>query len=202
MSDSAGGLTVLLVDDHEVVHWGFRLLLEKQSWVAECRAVSTAEDALETARRLRPQVALIDLFIQDQSGAELCEALRDELPETRVLLISGAGKISPAVARTAGASGFVSKDWGAQDIVRAVRMVSLGTEVFGAGESGPEQGLSARERQVAGLIAGGSTNREIAAELHLSTHTIKEYTSSLYRKLGVRNRAEAVKRAQRLGLIA
>ncbi len=199
---SGEGLRVLLVDDHEVVHWGFRLLLEKQTWVAECRAASTAEEALATARRLQPHVALIDLFIEDQSGAELCEELRDELPETRVLLISGAGRISPAVARTAGASGFVTKDWGAQDIVRAVRMISLGTQVFGAEEAGPKQSLSDRERQVARLIATGSTNREIAAELHLSAHTIKEYTSSLYRKLGVRNRAEAVKRAQRLGLIA
>ena len=62
--------------------------------------------------------------------------------------------------------------------------------------------LSQREREVLDLIAGGSTNREIAAALHLSPHTIKEHTSALYRKLGARNRAEAVQRAQRLGLSA
>ena len=62
--------------------------------------------------------------------------------------------------------------------------------------------LSVREREVLDLMAGGATNREIAAQLHLSPHTVKEHTSSLYRKLEARNRAEAVQRAQRLGLIA
>jgi two-component system response regulator DesR len=105
------------------------------------------------------------------------------------------------VARRAGASGFVSKDLGAGDIVKAVRMVALGMEVFGRGEeqAGP---LSGREREVVGLIAAGATNREIAQRLYLSPHTVKEHTSAIYRKLGVRNRAEAVKRAQRLGIIA
>jgi DNA-binding NarL/FixJ family response regulator len=114
--------------------------------------------------------------------------------------------VSAAVARSAGASGFISKDWGARDVVRAVRMVALGMEVF----DGPSDGeasdpaaarLSPREREVMVLIAAGSTNREIAERLYLSPHTIKEHTSSIYRKLEVRNRAEAVRRAQRLGLI-
>jgi DNA-binding NarL/FixJ family response regulator len=146
-------------------------------------------------------VALIDLLLRDESGAELCEELHAALPETRILLLSGVGSISPAVARRAGASGFVSKDLGAGDIVKAVRMVALGMEVFGRGEeqAGP---LSGREREVVGLIAAGATNREIAQRLYLSPHTVKEHTSAIYRKLGVRNRAEAVKRAQRLGIIA
>jgi DNA-binding NarL/FixJ family response regulator len=194
-------LRVLVVDDHDVVHWGFRLLLERQSWVERCVVAAEGREAMEQARRLRPDVALIDLLLRDESGAELSEELHAALPETRILLLSGVGSISPAVARRAGASGFVSKDLGAGDIVKAVRMVALGMEVFGRGEeqAGP---LSGREREVVGLIAAGATNREIAQRLYLSPHTVKEHTSAIYRKLGVRNRAEAVKRAQRLGIIA
>jgi DNA-binding NarL/FixJ family response regulator len=194
-------LRVLVVDDHDVVHWGFRLLLERQSWVERCVVAAEGREAMEQARRLKPDVALIDLLLRDESGTELCEELHAALPETRILLLSGVGSISPAVARRAGASGFVSKDLGAGDIVKAVRMVALGMEVFGRGEeqAGP---LSGREREVVGLIAAGATNREIAQRLYLSPHTVKEYTSAIYRKLGVRNRAEAVKRAQRLGIIA
>jgi two-component system response regulator DesR len=194
-------LRVLVVDDHDVVHWGFRLLLERQPWVERCVVAPGGKEAMEQARRLKPDVALIDLLLRDESGAELCEELHEALPETRILLLSGVGSISPAVARRAGASGFVSKDLGAGDIVKAVRMVALGMEVFGRGEeqAGP---LSGREREVVGLIATGATNREIAQRLFLSPHTVKEHTSAIYRKLGVRNRAEAVKRAQRLGIIA
>jgi DNA-binding NarL/FixJ family response regulator len=194
-------LKVLIVDDHDVVHWGFRLLLERQPWMERCLAVKTKAEALETAAELRPDVALIDLLLGDESGAELCEELHQALPGVRILLLSGAGSISPAVARAAGASGFVSKDMGAGDIVKAVRMIGLGMEVFGPSEEASAQ-LSARERDVIGLIAKGATNREIAQRLFLSPHTIKEHTSAIYRKLGVRNRAEAVKKAQRLGIIA
>ncbi|MGH2992065.1 MAG: LuxR C-terminal-related transcriptional regulator [Solirubrobacterales bacterium] len=194
-------LRVLVVDDHDVVHWGFRLLLERQPWVERCVVAPGGKEAMEQARRSKPDVALIDLLLRDESGAELCEELHEALPETRILLLSGVGSISPAVARRAGASGFVSKDLGAGDIVKAVRMVALGMEVFGRDveQAGP---LSGREREVVGLIATGATNREIAQRLFLSPHTVKEHTSTIYRKLGVRNRAEAVKRAQRLGIIA
>jgi DNA-binding NarL/FixJ family response regulator len=194
-------LRVLVVDDHDVVHWGFRLLLERQAWVESCAAATDGEDALRQAARLKPHVALVDLFLAGESGAEVAEELRRADPGMKVLLISGAGRISPAVARAAGASGFVSKDWGAADVVRAVRMVGLGQEVFAPGPEGSDVGLSPREREVVTHISHGSTNAEIARALFLSPHTVKEHTSAIYRKLGVRNRAEAVKAAQRLGLI-
>ncbi|HET7121478.1 MAG TPA: response regulator transcription factor [Solirubrobacterales bacterium] len=193
-------LRVLVVDDHDVVQWGFRLLLEKQSWVERCLAASTGAEAVEVCRRLRPQVALVDMLLGGESGAEVCEEIRAASPSTRVLLISGAGVISPNVARSAGASGFISKDWSAVDVVKAVRMVSLGTEVF-AEHASLDSPLSEREQEVLSLIATGSTNKEIASQLHLSPHTVKEHTSAIYRKLGVRNRAEATRQAQRLKIL-
>ena len=195
-------LRVLVADDHDVVHWGFRLLLERQTWVRQCAAATTADEALELAERMQPDVALVDLFLGEASGAELTAELLARSPKTRVLLISGAGTVSRGVARAAGASGFVSKDWGAPDIVKAVRMVGLDMEVFGAQSENEPPSLTKREREVLGEIATGATNREIGERLYLSPHTIKEHTSAIYRKLGVRNRAAAVKRAQRIGLVA
>lgn len=194
-------LRVLVVDDHDVVHWGFRLLLERQPWVERCLAARGGVEAKEQSARLHPDVILIDLFLGAESGAELCSQLREADPSARVLLISGAGRVSPAVARAAGASGFVAKDWAAPDVLRAVRMVALGKEVFAASAEHNGSRLSQRERQVVTLISEGATNAEIASRLHLSPHTVKEHTSSIYRKLDVRNRAEAVTTAQRLGLV-
>jgi DNA-binding NarL/FixJ family response regulator len=195
-------LRVLVVDDHDVVHWGFRLLLTEQPWVERCLSARDVDEALALTRRYEPHVALIDLFVGEQSGAELCEAIRRASPMTRVLLISGAGWISPQAARAAGASGFVSKDWSADDVAMAVRMVGKGMTVFAPRSEQPSAPLSEREREVLSLMASGATNREIAERLYLSPHTVKEHTSSLYRKLQARNRAEAVQRAERLGLTA
>ena len=199
MSAEQRGLRVLVVDDHDVVQWGFRLLLERQSWVERCLAASSGAEAVQVCRKVQPEVALVDMLLGTESGAEVCEEIHQVSPDTRVLLISGAGVISPNVARAAGAAGFISKDWSAVDVVRAVRRVSQGHEVFA--EAPLDSPLSEREQEVLSLIATGSTNKEIAGHLHLSPHTVKEHTSAIYRKLGVRNRAEATRQAQRLKIL-
>lgn len=194
-------LRVLVVDDHDVVHWGFRLLFTQQSWVERCLSARTGEEALALTRRYEPHVALVDLFVGEESGPEICEVLRQQVPAPEVLFISGAGRLSMSAARAAGAAGFVSKDWPSTDIVQAVRMVSRGMTVFQPEPERAAGALSTREREVLALMASGATNREIAGDLFLSPHTVKEHTSALYRKLEVRNRTEAVQRAQRLGLL-
>src|SRR3954465_4536651 len=200
MSES---LRILVVDDHDVVHWGFRLLLTEQPWVDRCLSARPGDAAVELARRHRPDVALVDLFTGDESGIDICRQVREASPDARVLLISGAGQVSDQSARRAGAAGFVSKDLDAADVVKAVRMGGLGMTVFTPGSAPPAPlGLSGREREVLQLIAKGATNRQIGDHLFLSTHTVKEYTSALYPQLGVRNGAEAVRHAQRRGLLA
>ncbi len=194
-------LRVLVVDDHDVVHWGFRVLLAEQPWVERCLAARTSAEALALAQKLRPDVALVDLFLAGESGAELCQAIRQTSPQTRVLLISGAGRMAPAAARAAGASGFISKESDARKVVAAVKAVGSGLTMFPPKTDQPEPMLTERERDVLELIADGSTNREIAERLYLSPYTVKEHTSVLYRKLGARNRADAVQRAQRIGLL-
>ncbi|HEY1689805.1 MAG TPA: response regulator transcription factor [Solirubrobacteraceae bacterium] len=193
-------LRILVVDDHDVVHWGFRLMLGQLPWVERCLGARTGEEAIAMCRRYEPHVALVDLFLGGESGPDVCERLRAEAPAPRVLLISGAGRISPRAARAAGAAGFISKDSPASEIAKLVRLVGAGKTAFMDVASPDLPSLTERESEILALIAAGSTNREIASALYLSPHTVKEHTSALYRKLGVRNRAEAVQRSQRLGL--
>jgi two-component system response regulator DesR len=197
------GLRLLVVDDHDVVHWGLRIMLERLPWIECSYSAHGGSEAVDCAVRNEIDLALVDLFVGPESGADICQRLRAARPEVRVLLISGVGQMSPKAAETCGASGFVSKDSRGSDILRAVARVANGGSAFDTDGATPatRAALSDRERQVLKLVAIGSTNREIAAELYLSPHTVKEYASTIYRKLGVRNRLEAVKRAQRLGLI-
>jgi DNA-binding NarL/FixJ family response regulator len=195
-------LSVLIVDDHEVIHWGFRLKLSREDWVRRCVGARNCAEAVALTRRYEPQVALVDLMLGNESGADVCETIRQVSPSTRVLLMSGTGRIANGAARAVGAAGFIPKDWPTADILVALRAVGLGRTVFAPAPETPSTALTDRERHVLDLLATGATNREIAFDVHLSPHTVKEHVSSLYRKLGARNRADAVQRAQRFGLLA
>ena len=204
---------MLVVDDHDIVHWGMRLVLVQQDWVERCVPATTGDEAEDRARRYQPNVALVDLFVGDESGTDIARRVRAVHPSTRVLLISGAGRISATAARAAGAAGFVTKDRSAAEIVDAIRRIGAGEDVFdtppgsvssrAATNDGRlvHQRLTGREHEVLQLVAAGLTNAEIAAELRLSPNTVKEHASSMFRKLGARNRADAVVRAQRLGVL-
>jgi DNA-binding NarL/FixJ family response regulator len=194
-------LRVLVVDDQEVVHWGFKMLLSRRTWVEGYCAAATIDEALELAAQEEPHVALVAAAVGLDSGAEVTRRLYEVSPETRVLLMASDGRVSSRAARAAGAYGFVPKHWPAQDIANAARMVGLGMTVFAPDAEAEQALLSERERQVLEMVAAGATNREIADRLFLSPHTIKDHTSTLYRKIGARNRAQAILRAQRLGIL-
>jgi two-component system response regulator DesR len=195
-------LTVLVVDDHDIVHWGMRLLLVQQDWVERCLPATNGDEAEDRARRYAPHVALVDLFVGDEAGTDIARRVRATHPATRVLLVSGAGRISATAARAAGAAGFVTKDRSAAEIVEAIRRVGTGDDVFDTPVAVGAQRLTVREREVLERVAAGLTNAEIAADLSLSPNTVKEHASSMFRKLGARNRADAVQRAQRLGVLS
>jgi DNA-binding NarL/FixJ family response regulator len=194
-------LRVLVVDRHEVVQCGMRLILGRRPWVERCLTAGTGRDAAALARRYQPHVAVVDLFLGLESGLDICERLRAIVPSLRVLLVCDAGSISPAAARAAGAAGLLAKDEPADRIAEAVGRVGVGERVFPRFER-QNALLSDRERDVLALMAAGATNPEIGLALHLSRHTVKEHASSLYRRLGARNRVEAVRQAQRLGLVS
>jgi two-component system response regulator DesR len=194
-------LRVLVVDDQEVVHWGFKTLLSRRRWVEGYSAVCTLDEAVEVAQRDRPDVAIVGAVVGLDAGTEVTRRLREASPTTHVLLMATGGRVSARSARAAGAYGYVPKHWPAQDIANAARMVGLGMTVFAPENEVEGAVLSERERQVLEMVAAGSTNREIAERLFLSPHTVKDHTSALYRKIGARNRAQAILRAQRLGIL-
>jgi DNA-binding NarL/FixJ family response regulator len=194
---------LLIVDDHAVVGVGLRAVLSRQPWVERCLTAIDAREALVLTRRYEPHLALVDLFIGADSGLELCRALQRARPGIAVLLMSGSGRVAPAVARAAGAVGFVSKSWAPEMLLEAARRAAGGGLVFEA-RSAPAPTaarLTDRELDVLRQLASGASNPEAAEALHLSPHTVKQHTSSVYRKLGARNRTEAVRCAQRLGLV-
>jgi DNA-binding NarL/FixJ family response regulator len=195
-------LAVLIVDDHEIVHWGFRLVLSRETWVSRCIGASTPAAALELTKRYEPNVALVDLMLGGTMGTDVSEQIRQVSPSTRILLMSGSGRIGVRAALSVGASGFVAKDRPPAEIVEALHAVGQGRTMFSPQREAPASDLSQRERDVLALVASGATNREIASTVHLSPHTVKEHLTSLYRKLGARNRTDAVQRAQRRGLLA
>ena len=201
-ADEQRRLRVLLVDGQDLIHWGFKMLLSAETWVERFVSAHNSAQALELARRYQPHVAVVDLQLSGtDSGAELCNQFRAVSPDTRVLLMSAVDRVSAHSARAVGAAGFVPKGWGARDIAGAARMVGLGMTVFAPESEQPPSLLTDREREVLEMIAVGATNREIADRLFLSPHTVKDHTSALYRKMKARNRAEAILRAQRLGLL-
>ena len=197
-----GKRRLLVVDDHAIVQLGLRTLLGQQEWVERCLSADSGSRALELTARYEPHIALVDLFIQEESGVELCRALRSARESISVLLMSGSGRVSPAVARAAGAIGFVSKSWAPPKLLEAVRLAAVGRLVHTSGSAPVNTAnLTRREIDVLREIAAGASNPEAARALHLSPHTVKQHTCSLYKKLHARNRTDAVRHAQRLGLV-
>jgi len=189
------------VDEYDLVHLGFRLLLTSRPEVERCVPAHDAEEALDAARRYAPHVAIVDLGVADGSGAELAMSLRDAAPGARLVLLSGTRTMPVSAAKRIGASALLPKRTRAVDMVQVVAHVAAGGEYFSQPGVGPMR-LSPRECEVLALIARGETNREIAAELHLSPGTVKQHAAAIYRKLGVRNRTEAARRGDALGVTA
>jgi two-component system response regulator DesR len=193
-------MRVLLADSRDIAQLGFRELLADEPWVERFMAARSAAQTLLLARDHRPHVAILGASHSAQGATELCGRLSEQVPSTRVLLVSSE-PISTRRARAVGAAGTVPSTWRGHEITGAARVIGLGMSVFAAEADRPGLTLTGREMEVLELIGSGATNREIAEHLGLSPNTVKEHASTLYRKVKARNRAEAIIRAQQLGLL-
>ena len=192
-------IEVLLVDDHEVVRAGLRTLLQDVEGIAIVGDAGNVAEAVEAARRLRPQVILMDLRLPDGTGLDACREILSSMPQTRILFLTSHSD-EQAVASTilAGAAGYLLKDIGNNELVAAIREVAQGRSVLNAKVSRPvaermqqAEALSAQEKRIIALVVEGKTNKEIAAALGLSDKTVKNYLANAFQKLHVTRRSQA-----------
>ncbi len=187
-------LRILVVDRHDASRLGLTLLLGRLSNVNTCVAAATDEHAIALARKHAPEVAVIDISERGPFTAPLAAALRRAAPEIRFVLTSRCAKSASAAVRSTRASAFVPAGSSARSTIDAVLASARDIEPP-ASMTALAGALSEREREVLTLLVSGTTNREIAAEMHLGAETVKKHASAIYRKLGVRNRTEASQRA-------
>ncbi|HEX6613209.1 MAG TPA: response regulator transcription factor [Rhodanobacteraceae bacterium] len=191
-------VSVVLVDDHELVRAGFRLILSAQPDIEVVGEAGGAEEGLRLIRAQKPNVALLDVHMPGMSGIELTERVRRaELPTQIIILTVVDDARFPRRLLQSGALGYLTKACPAEELLTAVRNVAQGKRYLDAtiaremalaavdGESSPLESLSSRELEVALMLARGIAINEIAERLHLSPKTVSTYKQRLFEKLGV-----------------
>ena len=210
---------LLLVDDHEVVRTGLRMLLENQPHIKIIGEASTGLQALEMADSLNPDVVIMDITLPDISGIEATRQLRQSHPDLPVVALTiHEDEQYFFEMLQAGASGYVPKRAAPEDLLNAIQAVHAG-EVYiyptlakllvadfisRAGEGvnkATVNGLTPREQEVLAVLAEGLSNDEIADKLAISRHTVARHRENVMRKLNLHSRSELVKYAIRKGLI-
>src|SRR3954447_18038529 len=209
-------LRVVIADDQPMMRAGFKAVLEATGNIEVVAEAGTGEEAVQAATRHAPDVVLMDIRMPGMDGIEATR----RLPRERVLILTTFGLDEYIIdALRAGASGFLLKDAPTQEVIAAVHAVAAGDAVLapsvtrqlldqvgrrlpGAMPQAPAAAatLTARERQVLGLMAGGMTNAEISAALVLSETTVKTHVSNVLGKLDLRDRVQAVIYAYETGL--
>lgn len=199
-------IRILLVDDHEVVRIGLRAVLDAAPGLRVVGEGATKREAVAGALRLKPTVALLDIRLPDGSGIDAAREILSACPMTNVaFLTSYADDESVLAAVLSGAQGYILKDIGSTNLVKAVRTVAAGhplldprlqlqtrTWVKHSVEAGHvAASLSPQERRLLPLIAEGHTNKEIAVSMGLSEKTVKNYLANLFSKLHISRRAQA-----------
>ncbi len=213
-------LRVLVVDDHEVVRAGLRAVLDGDDTIEVVGEAGGAEEAVERAISLKPDVVLLDVRLgegEDTGGVQACREIRSSLPDTRVLMFSSYSERETVLASIlAGASGYLTKNVGRGRLIEALDTVGRGESLLDTSVTEPvlkklvelssahpeaDDPLSGREKEVLRLVADGHTNKEIAEALFISEHTARNHVAHILNKLGFSRRAGAAAYAARLGLL-
>lgn len=213
----AGTVDIMLVDDHAIVRQGVRSILEREHDLRVVAEASHPAEALAVVVRARPQIVLLDLKLStssDTEGLDLCADLVARMPDLGILVLTTFLDEQLVLrAVRAGARGYVVKDVDMTGLIRAIRDVARGDSAFDARSAaamvrglntppaGEDKHLTAREREVLGLLARGLSNRGIGERLYISETTAKFHVGNILRKLGVARRAEAVYEASKMGVI-
>jgi two-component system response regulator DevR len=206
VDESEPGITVFLVDDHELVRRGVAELVDDEPDLTVVGQASSVAEALARVPALRPDVAVLDVRLPDGSGVDLCRELRTALPGLRCLMLTSfTDQDSMVEAVLAGAEGFVIKDVKGLQLVDAIRRVGSGETLLDGravtalvaelrattAAPGPLAGLSEQELVLLDLLGESLTNRQIAERMFLAEKTVKNYVSRLLAKLGLERRSQA-----------
>ena len=201
-------MRIVLVDDHEVVRLGLKVLLEQNEHFEVVGEANNAKEAVEIAGKLRPDIVLMDIRLPGASGIEACEEITQLYPEVRVVMLTSYAEDEMLFsAIRAGASGYLLKQINSDDLIRSLESVRRGDALLDPlvtqrvfqevrravkeEEASAFAILSQQEKHVLILVSEGKTNREIAKSLFLGEGTVRNYVSSILSKLGASNRAEA-----------
>lgn len=199
-------LRVLLVDDHEVVRMGLRMVLEGVPDVTVVGEATSGEEAVASCERLQPQVVIMDILMPGMSGVDACREITTRWPSTQVIMLTSyPADDLIADAIRAGAMGYVLKKVGTTELIRALEAARRGAASLdpavtrrvltmvreGTQSTNPFQDLTDRELMVLRELAQGRTNHEIAERLVLSEKTVRNHVSAILDKLGVENRVGA-----------
>lgn len=202
-------ISVLLVDDHSLVRRGFRRMLEDESDMSVVGEAGSRAEAVDLARRLKPQVILMDCALQGESGITATRNIIGMLPETAVLMLSmHSEETLVRQSLEAGARGYILKNATDLDLAAAIRRALDGDIVLDPQVKRVEAlkgertaGLTARELEILQLIAMGKSNKEIASDLGLSVNTVAVHRANIMNALGLHKTAELVVYAIRNGLV-
>lgn len=197
----ASSVRAIVIDAHGPSRVGLGALLEEQPWIERCLLASGSEESVALTRRHRPDVAILDISQTGPFAGSITAAIRAAHPGVQILLTSRCRTSPGAPLPALGAVGFLPAGVSPEDVIESVRAAVLTGEPLDLPVIGPAVDgldLSEREREILMLLATGATNREIGERLHLGPDSIKKSASVLYRKLGVRNRTEAARQAERV----
>jgi DNA-binding NarL/FixJ family response regulator len=194
-----GAITPLIVNESEATRIGLAVLLQRQRWVGRCVLAEDVSGATTLAGRHRPEVALLDISNAGPFAATLTKALHAAHQSVQIVLTSRCAMSPSAPPHQLGAVAFLPPTASSQETVSTLRAAALSIDVQARPRAAlVHTGLTDREHELLVLISTGATNREIAARLNLGPDSIKKHATALYRKLGVRNRTEAARRAAEL----
>jgi len=201
-------IRILTVDDHQLLREGIAAVLESQEDMAVVAEASNGREALESFRRHRPDVTLMDLRMPDMSGIEAIAAIRKEFPNARIVVLTTyTGDAQAAAALKAGASGYLLKNLVRKELIETIRTVHAGKRrvppeiATGIAEHVADDSLTVREIEVLKRVAAGQSNKLIAAELDISEGTVKTHMKSILPKLDASDRTHAVMIALRRGIL-
>jgi two-component system, NarL family, response regulator len=201
-------LSVLLVDDHLLFRAGVKSVLKKQPEIKAVLEASGFDDALQLFERRLPDVVILDLRMPGRGGFEVMQAMQNIQREARVLVLSSfANEEEIYRAMTLGSKGYLLKDTGSAELMNAIREIASGRTYFPASitaiasNRSSKTDLTSRELEVLALMVKGLTNREIATVLGTSQNTIRNQTVSIFAKLEVTDRTEAVSTALQRGIV-